>query len=294
MQTEVGEPGAAGSAGSGTITVNRVGAALGAVIAGVDLRAPLTDDEFATIHDALVEHQVLFFRDQDLDDDQQRAFASRFGTLGVFPVARMMGSDRDMSYIEDTPESPPDADGWHTDISWVIEPPKIAVLNARIIPEYGGDTMWASLFGAYDALSPAMQAICNELTVVHHAGPAFLEAIGRSVGAEVAARVEREFPPAEHPLVRTHPVSGRRALYVSGFMDHIVGLHRDESDALLGYLNSLIDDPNLQVRWHWQAFDLAVWDEASTNHRALSDHYPQRRMMRRCTIDGDRPFFRAG
>ena len=139
-----------------------------------------------------------------------------------------------------------------------------------------------------------MQAICNELTVVHHAGPAFLEAIGRSVGAEVAARVEREFPPAEHPLVRTHPVSGRRALYVSGFMDHIVGMHRDESDALLGYLNSLIDDPNLQVRWHWQAFDLAVWDEASTNHRALSDHYPQHRMMRRCTIDGDRPFFQRG
>jgi len=293
MQTEVEQSGHAGSAGSGTITISRVSAALGALVAGVDLRAPLTDDEFAAIHDALVEHQVLFFRDQDLDDDQQRGFASHFGTLGVFPVARMMGSDRDMSYIEDTPDSPPDADGWHTDISWVVEPPKIAVLNARIIPEYGGDTMWASLFGAYDALSPAMQAICNDLTVVHQPGPKFLEAIGRSVGAEVAARIEREFPPAEHPLVRTHPVSGRRALYVSGFMDHIVGMHRDESDALLGYLNSLIDDPNLQVRWHWRAFDLVVWDEASTNHRALSDHYPQHRKMRRCTIDGDRPFFRA-
>jgi taurine dioxygenase len=285
MQTDVQVP--------GTLTIARVNAALGAVVSGVDLREPLTDGDFTTIHDALVEHQVLFFRDQDLDDDQQRAFASRFGTLGVFPVARMMGSDRDMSYIEDTADSPPDADGWHTDISWVVEPPRIAVLNARIIPEYGGDTMWASLFAAYDALSPRMRAICNQLTVFHRAGPAFLEAIGRSIGAEAAARVEHEFPPAEHPLVRTHPVSGRRALYLSGFMDQVVGMHRDESDALLGYLQSLIENPNLQVRWHWRAFDLAVWDEASTNHRALSDHFPQHRMMRRCTIDGDRPFFRA-
>ena len=142
-----------------TLQVDRINAALGAVVSGVDLREPPDDEQFARIRDALVEHQVLFFRDQDLDDDQQRAFASRFGTLGVFPVAKLMGSDRDMSYIEDTPDSPPDADGWHTDISWVAEPPKIAVLNARVIPEYGGDTMWASLFGAYDALSPPMQAL---------------------------------------------------------------------------------------------------------------------------------------
>ena len=285
--------GATAATAADLLRIDRVNAALGAVVSGVDLREELSDDVFARIEDALVEHQVLFFRDQDLDDDQQRAFASRFGTLGVFPVARLMGSTRDMSYIEDTPESPPDADGWHTDISWIAEPPRLAILNARIIPDYGGDTMWASLFGAYDALSPAMQTICNRLTVVHHAGPAFLEAIGRTAGPEVVARIQEEFPPVEHPLVRTHPVSGRRALFLSGFMDHIVGMHRDESDALLGYLNTLIENPNVQIRWHWRPFDLAVWDEASTNHRALSDHYPQHRMMRRCTVDGDRPYFRA-
>ena len=285
--------GATAATAADLLRIDRVNAALGAVVSGVDLREELSDDVFARIEDALVEHQVLFFRDQDLDDDQQRAFASRFGTLGVFPVARLMGSTRDMSYIEDTPESPPDADGWHTDISWIAEPPRLAILNARIIPDYGGDTMWASLFGAYDALSPAMQAICNRLTVVHHAGPAFLEAIGRTAGPEVVARIQEEFPPVEHPLVRTHPVSGRRALFLSGVMDHIVGMHRDESDALLGYLNTLIENPNVQIRWHWRPYDLAVWDEASTNHRALSDHYPQHRMMRRCTVDGDRPYFRA-
>ncbi|MEX2099984.1 MAG: TauD/TfdA family dioxygenase [Acidimicrobiia bacterium] len=279
---------------TGTMQIERIAAALGAVVSGVDLREPLDNLELEQLRDALVEHQVLFFHDQDLDDDQQRAFASRFGTLGVFPVAKLMGSTTDMSYIEDTAESPPDADGWHTDITWIAEPPKIAVLNARIIPEYGGDTLWASLFAAYDALSPAMQQICERLTVRHTAGPDFLERVSRG-REEIVEVIKREFPPVEHPLVRTHPVSGRRALFVAGgFMDQIVGMHRDESDALLGYLKHHIENPNFQVRWHWRPYDLAMWDEASTNHRALSDHFPQHRMMRRCTIDGDRPFFRPG
>lgn len=275
------------------LQIDRLSAALGAVVRGVDLRESLSDAAFARIEAALVEHQVLFFRDQDLDDAQHRAFASRFGKLGVFPIAQMLGATNDMSYIEDTAQRAPEADHWHTDISWVAEPPKIAILNARIIPPYGGDTMWASLFAAYDALSPTMQAICEGLSVLHHTTEDFRAAIGRAFGPEVAERMVQEFPPAEHPLVRTHPVSGRPALFVSGFMDRVVGMNRAESDVLLGYLNGLIDNPNLQVRWNWRPYDLAVWDEASTNHRALSDHYPQHRKMRRCTIDGDRPFFRA-
>jgi taurine dioxygenase len=277
-----------------TVNVERIAAALGGLISGVDLREPLTDDDFEFIRDALVEHQVLFFRDQDLDDDEQRAFAARFGTLGVFPVARLMGSTTDMSYIEDTVDSPPDADGWHTDITWIAAPPKIAVLNARVIPEYGGDTLWASLFAAYDALSPPMQRLCCELTVRHHTGDEFLERVARG-REEIVEVIRREFPPVEHPLVRTHPVSGRRALFLAGgFMDQIVGMHRDESDMLLDFLSRHIENPNFQVRWHWREHDLAMWDEASTNHRALSDHYPQHRMMRRCTVDGDPPFFVAG
>jgi taurine dioxygenase len=152
--------------------------------------------------------------------------------------------------------------------------------------------MWASLFGAYDALSPAMQAICEGLTVLHHTTDEFRTAITRAFGPEIAERMAREHPPAEHPLVRTHPVSGRPALFVSGFMDRIVGMSRAESNLLLGHLKSVIENPNLQVRWSWRPYDVAVWDEASTNHRALSDHYPQHRKMRRCTVDGDRPFFR--
>jgi taurine dioxygenase len=272
--------------------IERLNAALGAVVHGVDLGAELSDEAFGEIERALVEHQVLFFRDQDLDDDQQRRFASRFGPVGVFPVARMLGSTNDVAYIEDSADSPPDADRWHTDITWVAEPPRVALLNARVIPEYGGDTMWASLFALYDGLSPTMRSLCEQLQLEHRAYPEFLATIARSRGDEVAARVAAEFPPVTHPLVRTHPVSGRPALFLSGFAESIVGMHRAESDALLGYLNSLLDNPNVQLRWKWRPFDLAVWDEASTNHRALSDHYPQRRVMRRCTVDGERPYFR--
>jgi taurine dioxygenase len=276
------------------LRIARLTAAIGAQVDGVDLRRPLDAFAFASIEAALVEHQVLFFRGQDLDEGQQRAFAERFGALGVYPVARLAGREEEMTYIEDSAQSPPAADEWHTDISWVERPPRIAVLNARVIPEFGGDTMWASLFAAYQALSPQMRAFCETLQVRHHPGPDFTDKIRRSpnFGPAFADRLAEAFPPAVHPLVRTHPVSGRQALFVSGFMDEVEGLSRRESDLLLGYLKSLLDDPNLQVRWRWRPHDLVIWDEASTNHRALSDHFPQHRKMRRCTVDGDRPFFR--
>ena len=277
-----------------TPTITPVTGAIGVVVDGVDLTRALDQVTVGFLRDALHEHSVLFFHDQDLDEEQQIAFASQFGTVSPYAFTRMLGGSSLTSIIEDTADSPPDADGWHTDVSWVAEPPAYAVLNARLIPERGGDTMWSSLFAAYDALSPVMQGVCDGLRVRHHSGQDFHDRIERVLGTETADRVGREFPPVEHPLVRTHPVTGRRALWVSGrFMDQIVGMHRDESDALLGFLNHHIEDPNFCVRWRWRAHDLAMWDEASTNHRALSDHFPAHRVMRRCTVDGTRPFFVA-
>ena len=275
-----------------TPTIRPVTGAIGAVVEGVDLTQPLDAVTVNSVRDALHEHSVIFFHDQDLDEEQQVAFASHLGTVAPYALTKMLGETRLTSIIEDTTDSPPDADGWHTDVSWVAEPPAYAVLNAKVIPARGGDTMWSSLFAAYDALSPVMQGLCDQLTVRHHAGQDFRDRVARTVGEETADRVAREFPPVEHPLVRTHPVTGRRALWVSGrFMDQIVGMHRSESDALLGYLNHHVEDPNFCVRWRWQPNDVAVWDEASTNHRALSDHFPAHRVMRRCTVDGTRPFF---
>jgi taurine dioxygenase len=273
------------------VVIQPVNAVIGAVVDGVDL-AHLSDEEFAEIDQALLDHQVLFFHDQPLSDDEHLAFAARFGEPSIFPVSKLLGGDTRLQYIEDTAESPPDADDWHTDVTWIEEPPQIAVLSARTIPEVGGDTLWASLTAAYDALSPTMQSICAGLTVRHHRGREFDERVGRFLDADQMAALEAAHPAVEHPLLRTHPRTGQTALFLSGlFMQEIVGMTPAESDALLGFLLGRVQDPNVQVRWRWQADDLAVWDERVTNHRALSDHYPQHRVMRRVTVDGERPVY---
>jgi taurine dioxygenase len=137
-----------------------------------------------------------------------------------------------------------------------------------------------------------MQALCAGLTVRHHRGEEFDVAVGRFLDDDQMAALAAAYQPVEHPLVRTHPRTGRQALFLSGlFMDQIVGMTRPESTALLGFLTEHATDPNFQVRWRWRADDLAVWDERCTNHRALSDHFPRHRVMRRVTVDGDRPVY---
>jgi taurine dioxygenase len=274
------------------VEINRVGGSLGAVVTGIDLREPLGDEGYAAVFGALMEHQVLFFRDQDLDDTAQLDLAASFGEISTYPITTLLGRQsetRRLSIIEDTEQSPPDADGWHTDVTWIEDPPAAALLSARVIPAYGGDTMWASLYRAYDLLSPAMQHLCEGLSVRHWYGLQFENAVARGLGDQIRPKLAAAFPPVVHPLVRTHPITGRQALFVAGgFMDEIVDMHPAESDLLLGYLKARVDDPNVQCRWHWRPNDLAIWDERCTNHRALSDHYPQHRVMRRCTVDTTR------
>jgi taurine dioxygenase len=271
------------------VEISRVAGSLGAVVTGFDLRRPLSEEGYAVLFTALMDHQVLFFRDQDLSDEQQLELASRFGPVSLYPLTALMGGSRRVSYIEDTEQSPPDADGWHTDVTWISDPPAAAFLSARVIPDCGGDTLWASLYRAYDLLSPAMQRVCDGLTVRHWYGPAFEAAIGRTLGEETRGKLAAAFPPVTHPLVRPHPITGRKALFVAGgFMHEIVDMRPEESQLLLRYLESLVDNPNAQCRWRWHPNDLAIWDERCTNHRALADHYPRHRVMRRCTVDATR------
>ena len=283
-----------GTATRAQIDVTPTSAALGAVVSGIDLRAP-SDDDIAVITRALLDHGVLFFRGQPLTDDEHLALATRFGDPSQFPVAKLLGADPNpMSYINDSADSPPDADGWHTDITWIAEPPKMAFLQAIEIPARGGDTMWADLYAAYDALSPTMQQVCRGLRVEHAIGDRIVEAFRARAGDEFVTVVLEAFPPVVHPLIRTHPETGRDALFLGGdFMRGIEGMHAGESDALLGYLRRHLENPNFHVRWSWTPGDLAIWDERCTNHRALSDHFPASRAMRRCTVDGDRPFVAA-
>jgi taurine dioxygenase len=263
---------------------------IGALIEGVDV-ATIGDDEWAELHQTLLERRVVFLRDQDLTDDEHLAFAQRWGEVSVYPIVKLLGGDIRLEYIEDDPDKPPAADYWHTDVTWVEEPPKVAVLSGRVIPPAGGDTMWGDAVAVFASLSPAVQDALRPLDLHHRPGPEFAKAVEEKGGADLARQVDEAFGAGvEHPLVRRHPETGEEALFWGGpFIGGIVGLARDESDALLGLLQQRVNDPDHHVRWRWRANDLAIWDERATVHRALADHYPQHRLMRRCTVDGDRP-----
>jgi taurine dioxygenase len=268
-----------------TVEVTPIARSLGAIVSGVDLRSRVSDEDFGVIYDALMQHLVLFFRDQDLDDEQHLAFASRFGSPNVYPTTRARGLDLPIEFIEDTPDSPPKADLWHTDAAFLAEPPDIAVLNMRLTAPVGGDTLWLNLYEAYDKLSPTMQHIVDQLSWDVHVGDWFRDATIIQYGEEIYQRVADQFQGAQHPIARVHPVTGRKALYMCGdYIKRITGMSAAETELLLRFLRSQLDDPNIQVRWHYEPYDVVVWDERCTNHRALSDHFPSRRLVRRCTV----------
>jgi taurine dioxygenase len=273
-----------------TIAVDPLTVNIGAQVEGVDLRRPLNEQQRDEIHDALMRHLVLFFRDQDLSEDQQLSFASAFGPPVSASVDTRPGAEQ-MIFVnlEDNADSPPKADRWHTDVPFVPLPPNIAVLNMRATPPVGGDTLWLSLYAVHDSLSPTMQALLSGLQLDFQLG-ASRETILELYGEDYYREVIEVFTGAKHPLVRVHPVTGRRALYLAGsFMREIVGLHPAESTAMLAFLQSRLDDPNVQCRWRWRQYDVAMWDERCTNHRAMSDHFPHYRMIRRCLAGCEAP-----
>lgn len=275
-----------------TIELHRVGGALGAVVPGVKL-ASMSDDTVAGVHRALVTNGVLFFPDQHLSADEQLALAHRFGECSVYPVEKMFGSvEPGQQVIVDDADSPPGTDMWHTDVSWLERPPKFAVLTVLEVPPYGGDTMWCSTQAAYEALSPVMQEVVGGLRAKHSCWPGFCEIAEQKSGfAGLAERIHAAYPDQHHPIVRTNPDTGARALYLTDrtVMQSIDGMTQAESDALLDFLLAHCDQPRFSVRWRWSEGDIAIWDERTTLHRGVSDHHPQRRVVRRCTVDGEVP-----
>jgi taurine dioxygenase len=269
--------------------VERVSATLGGRVHGLDLRRRLPDEVFAELQQALLEHQVLFFHDQPLDEGQHIALARRFGELTVYPVIKVLGGDQVLETIEDNADSPPKAEFWHTDIPWLAVPPKIGILNARHMPPVGGDTMWASLTAAYQRLSDPMKTSVESLVGHHDVDAFFFSQVEKALGPELVAKVRGKIEGgADHPLVTRHPETGARILYFSGvFFQSIVGLSEKESRMWIDFLWDHVDHPDLAVRWRWQVNDLAIWDERCTIHRALTDHYPERRIVRRCTVDAE-------
>ena len=247
------------------------------------------------MYQAFLEHEVIFFRGAHLTKEEHLALGRRFGTPSIYPVFRVLGAtEPTMTVIEDGPDSPNRADRWHTDVTWTATPPKAALLHMELTPEFGGDTLWASATRAYETLSPQVQEFFASLTVVH-SNKGFLERVAEKAGdhAEtISEAIKRDYGPVEHPLVRTHPETDKRALlYAEQFIDHVAGVSRAESDMVLNFVREHVADVSLHCRWQWQEGDLAIWDERSTLHRAAADHFPQRRIIRRLEIDGDRPYF---
>jgi len=262
---------------------------VGVVVSGLDL-AVIDDATAAELGALVVRHGMVAVPGQDLDEDAQVALAARFGTVTPSPLRRFLGSRRACSLIEDTAEHAPAGFDWHTDESWTATPPSFGFLHALTIPACGGDTIWVDTSAAYDRLPAPLQRIAGTLSVVHHMGDEYLATVARHHGDPVAAQLRAAHPAIEHPLVRAHPVTGRRALWLSPlYTRSIAGVDERSSRELLGLFERSLEDPHVQVRWRWTEGDVVIWDEAATCHRALTDHHPATRRMRRCTTAGTAP-----
>ena len=287
-----------------TIEVTPLGPFLGAEISGIDLRAPLSNRAAEELRAALFEHLAIFFRDQDITPDQHRNLSHLFGSAFTHPFftrARALSEDYpEISLIEagghDTPVEPGTGfASWHTDVSFFEEPPLAAILRAKKLPPAGSDTMWASMYAAFDALSPAMKSFVSGLTAIHDIGWAYKEYFPTlENGYELLRQAEADHPDMEHPLVRTHPVTGRQILFVNEyFTKRIKELSESESKALLQMLYAQQRVPEFQIRFAWQEHSIAIWDEMATQHYALADYATEQRLMHRIMIAGERPFYRA-
>jgi taurine dioxygenase len=275
---------------SSTTCIEPLTGAIGAVIDGVDLTEPLTEGGRRDLRAAIHRHRVVFLRGQHLSLEEHRRLGEQLGPLEVSPLHRLLGTSRTVSTIEDDAERPPAGFDWHTDLSWTPTPPSLGILSAVEIPAVGGDTIWASLPAVLAALSADGREVCRQLRAEHAADATLLRSVEGHHGLEVATRLRRANPPVSHPLVRTHPVTGEELLFLSPlYLRRLIGIERRQGERMLRELNGLLDDPHVQVRWRWEAGDGAIWDEAATCHPALTDHFPRRRIMRRCVVQGDGP-----
>lgn len=270
------------------VVVTRVGASLGAEIAGVDLRKPLSDAQFEAIEAALVEHEVIVFRDQPICADDLKRFGRRFGELTVHPFAPAEGDAPELIIFRNDETTPPyGTDEWHSDETFRAEPPMATVLCAKEVPAVGGDTMYVSMTAAFEGLSDRLQRFVSGLEAIHDIVP-FKALFGDSeADRKQRQRYELEFPPQAHPIVRVHPVSGRKVLFVNPqFTVAVKDMDARESRALLDVLFQQALVPEFQLRLRWQPHTIAMWDNRSVQHYAVHDYYPQRRFMERVTIRG--------
>ncbi|QXC33541.1 taurine dioxygenase [Aeromonas sp. FDAARGOS 1407] len=281
---------------SNSLRITPLGPHIGAEISGLTLAEPLSGQLFELIQQALLTHQVLFFREQPITPLSQRALAHRFGDLHIHPVYPHAPEAEEIIVLDTHHDNPPDNDNWHTDVTFIETPPALAILAAKQLPPVGGDTLWASGIAAFEGLSPQLQQLLAGLEAEHDFTKSFPAHRHNASPAEYLRWQEAaaRHPPLRHPVVRTHPLSGRQALFVNeGFTTRLPDLPVQESEALLAFLFRHIARPEYQVRWRWRENDIAIWDNRVTQHYANADYLPARRIMHRATVLGDKPFWRA-
>jgi len=269
------------------IEVHKLTPKIGAEIVGVDLSEPLDDRQFQEIHGALMDHLVMFFRDQKLSPERHKEFGRRFGKLHVHPAAPTLLADHPEIFVIQADEKSTYIAGedWHSDVSCDEEPPMGSILSVTTVPpDGGGDTLFANMYLAFETLSPPIKKMLTGMTAIHD-GERFYR--GR-YGVDDTGKT---YPRSEHPIVRTHPVTGKKCLFVNRvFTSRIVGLEKNESSAILEMLYRHAETPEFSVRFRWRANSVAFWDNRCVQHQALWDYYPNKRYGQRVTICGDKPY----
>ncbi|MFJ5711760.1 TauD/TfdA dioxygenase family protein [Streptomyces sp. NPDC093105] len=266
--------------------LRRIGGRIGAEVTGVDLSTELSDAVFRQIHDAFLEHKVLFFRDQDITDAHQLAFAARFGPLtATHPMMRTIDGTPQVIPVDGEDQR---ADHWHTDVSFTTAPSLGTSLRSVVLPPYGGDTMVANAAAGYRDLPAELRAIADGLWAVH-TNHAEQPRLGTERGEKVReAFLARRFE-AAHPVVRVHPESGEPILFLGGFAQWLVGMTPRESRPIIDVLQSYVRRPENTARWSWRPGDVLIFDNRSTQHYAVNDYDRHQRVLHRVSIDGDVP-----
>ena len=259
---------------------------IGAEILNVDLEV-LDESTLEEIHSALMSHCVLFFRDQNISIQSQKTLGAWFGELVAHPNDPGLEEHPEVMPIHaDANSERATGERWHSDVSCDPTPPMGSILRMHTVPESGGDTLFSNMYAAYEALSNEMKKLLGGVTAVHDGGPYYRE-VNRLIGRDDKGR---EYPSAEHPVIRTHPVTGRKALFVNEmFTTRIMELPKAESDAVLGFLREHVQRPDFQCRFRWQPNSVAFWDNRCTQHHAIWDYWPETRSGYRVTIRGDHP-----
>ncbi len=274
-------------AGAPPFGVRPLTPAIGAELLAIDLGAPDIGEAIPAIRQALLDHKVIFFREQQISRDQHLAFARHFGALEIHPATPKDQPNPEILRIEHGPGSRGQENFWHSDVTWREQPSLGSILRAIEVPEVGGDTLFADMHAAYLGLGEEMRRFVSGLTAVHDIARVFAKRLGKR-----PEDLHDTYPPVEHPVIRTHPETGLPVIYVNGaFTSHIKGLAEDESRSLLAHLYAQAANPEIQCRFRWAPGSIAFWDNRACQHFAASDYFPARRVMERATVKGDRPFY---